>query len=421
MAGRTAKKRETMKQHLLTIIIIGCVTSLISLQAQSIDSLLQECLSENRMLAALETTVRAEAYLPQQVNRLPEPELGINAFILPVETRLGPQHLRLGVTQMLPWKGTLDARSTAAGFSERIAENQLERTSIDMAYRIKLDYFDLYRARRSVAIAKKQQEWLNNLRSLARSRLESSAGNLAALTQIDLKIRELDWKMGQFFREAEIQVQAINQWRNRPGNTPVLTPEVLGIAGLPIPGGEIPARHPELRDAELRQLQSDARVAVIQLERKPSFGVGLDYITVGARTDMDMPRNGRDILSPRVNIRIPLYAGVYDARIGEQQLRREALELSKSDAYNKLEQAAAQSLLQWQAAVEELDWIESHLEGLEQLIRLKISAWESGQGNFDDILNLYLEQENFSWRAMQAELRSHQAKAARERALGIVY
>jgi outer membrane protein TolC len=322
---------------------------------------------------------------------------------------------------MLPWKGTLDARSTAAGFSERIAENQLERTSIDMAYRIKLDYLDLYRARRSVAIAKKQQEWLNNLRSLARSRLESSAGNLAALTQIDLKIRELDWKMGQFFREAEIQVQAINQWRNRPGDTPVLTPEVLDPAELPIPGEEIPERHPELRDAELRQLQSDARVAVIQLERKPSFGVGLDYIVVGSRTDMDMPRNGRDILSPRVNIRIPLYAEVYNARIAEQQLRKEALELSKSDAYNKLEQAAAQSLLQWESAVEELDWIGSHLEGLNQLIRLKITAWESGQGSFDDILNLYLEQENFSWRALQAELRAHQAKAARERALGMVY
>ncbi len=419
MARGNAKKRKIMK-HI--VVILWCLTGVLhQLEAQSLDSLLQECLSDNRMLAALRTTAQAERYLPQQVNQLPDPELGINAFVLPVETRLGPQQLRLGVTQMIPWKGTLDARGNVAAFSARMAENQLDRTAIDMAYRLKLDYIDLRRARSSVAIAKKQIAWLDQLRALALTRLQSSAGNLAVLTQIDLKIRELEWKIGQFEREAAIQLQAINQLRNQPGDAPVETPDALEAVPLPAFFESAPATHPELRDPELRQLQSDARIALVGLERKPSFGVGLDYIVVGSRTDMDMPRNGRDIISPRVNIRIPLYTDVYDAKIAEQQLRKEALELNKADTQNKLGQLAAQSLLQWESALEETAWIASHLEGLQQLIRLKMSAWESGQASFEEILNLYLEQENFSWRNLQAQIRSHQAKAARERALGIVY
>ena len=408
-----------MKQ--IVIILLCFIGVLPQVAAQSLDSLLQECLSENRMLAALRTTAQAERYLPQQVNQLPDPELGINAFVLPVETRLGPQQLRLGVTQMVPWKGTLDARGNVAAFSASIAENQLDRTAIDMAYRLKLDYIDLHRVRSSVAIAKKQIAWLDQLRTLAMTKWQSSAGNLAALTQIDLKIRELEWRIGQFEREATIQLLAINQLRNQPGDAPVQTPDSMEPAPLTTFIPSSPATHPELRDPELRQLQSDARIALVELERKPSFGVGLDYIVVGSRTDMDMPRNGRDIISPRVNIRIPLYTDVYDAKITEQRLRKEALELNKSDVQNKLGQVAAQSLLQWESALEETAWIASHLEGLQQLIRLKMTAWESGQGSFEEILNLYLEQENFSWRNLQAQVRSHQAKAARERALGIVF
>lgn len=404
------------------VVFLLCFTMLIfQANGQSLESLLRDCLSENRMLAALRTTVQAEKFLPDQVNQLMDPELGINAFVLPVETRLGPQQLRLGVTQMIPWKGTLHARGNVAAFSARMAENQLDRTAIDMAYRLKLDYIDLLRARSSVVIAKKQIAWLDQLRALALTRLQSSAGNLAVLTQIDLKIRELEWKIGQFEREAAIQLQAINQLRNQPGDAPVETADSLEAVPLPSFFESAPATHPELRDSELRQLQSDARIALVKLERKPSFGVGLDYIVVGSRTDMDMPRNGRDIISPRVNIRIPLYTDVYDARIAEQKLRIDALELNKADTQNKLGQLAAQSLLQWESALEETAWIASHLEGLQQLIRLKMSAWESGQGSFEEILNLYLEQENFSWRNLQAQIRSHQAKAARERALGIVY
>ncbi|MEZ4932956.1 MAG: hypothetical protein R2788_12665 [Saprospiraceae bacterium] len=79
--------------------------------AQSIDELLQIAASENPGLKALEKEYLAALEKAPQVSQLPDPELGVGVFPLPVETRLGAQIVRVGATQMLPWPGTLDGRA----------------------------------------------------------------------------------------------------------------------------------------------------------------------------------------------------------------------------------------------------------------------------------------------------------------------
>ncbi|MCO6492673.1 MAG: hypothetical protein J5I98_29920, partial [Phaeodactylibacter sp.] len=85
----------------------------ISLQrssAQSLDGLLLAADSANLELKALYQDYLAALEKAPQVSQLPEPEAGLGVFPLPVETRLGPQWVRLSATQMFPWKGTLEAR-----------------------------------------------------------------------------------------------------------------------------------------------------------------------------------------------------------------------------------------------------------------------------------------------------------------------
>lgn len=401
--------------------IIGLCLICMGIQAQSLDSLIRECLAENRMLAAGQIFAEAAGQMPEQVNVLPDPEIGINAFVSPVETRLGPQQLRLGATQMLPWKGTIEARTKLALFPSLLAKNEVEKSKIDLVWQLKLSYLELYRVRKSWDIIRKQQGWLEQLRQLALIRMESSAGDLASVARIDLKINELKWRADQLQLEEQIQILTINQLCNRPADAPVATPDTLTIF---FPKGEFQkafGEHPELRDAELRQQQSEARIGLIQKERKPSFGIGLDYIVVGRRSDMNPAGNGRDIVSPRVNIKIPIYGATFDAKLAEQKLTGEALELRRSDHGNKLEQARSQSRLQWQSAVAECEWIETQLEGLEQLIRLKTAAFEAGKTPLDSLLELFLERENYQWRSLQARVRSAQAVAAWGRAAGIIY
>ncbi len=405
-----------MKKYFL--ILLCSLGTWRSLYAQSLDSLLEECLSQNRMLAAMDLNVQAAAQIPEQVNQLPDPELGINAFVSPVETRLGPQQLRLGLTQMLPWKGTLDAREELAAFPSLLAVNQQEQMKLDLAFRLKMLYLNLYRSRKAVAIAKNQLDRLQTLRSLALTRLKNSSGNLAGVTRIDLKIRELEWKTDQWQLEEQQYLSGLNQLLNRSGTTAIATPDTLLPASLPEVSTDKTFLHPDLQATQIQQRQQEAAIALVALERKPTIGVGMDYIFVGSRTDMDPVRNGRDIVSPRVNIKIPLYGSVFDAKIAERQLRREALAYTGEDVRNKLREATEQSLLQWKATLTEAVWLTSHQEGLDQLIRLKTTDWENDRGTLDELFNLYVERETYAWQLLSAVVRSHLAKAAWEKAEG---
>merc|ERR1711974_383443 len=54
-----------------------------------------------------------------QVNNLPDPTFSFGYFISPVETRVGPQRAKVGLTQMFPWFGTLKTAGKCSGTSSR--------------------------------------------------------------------------------------------------------------------------------------------------------------------------------------------------------------------------------------------------------------------------------------------------------------
>ena len=87
-------------------------------------------MENNLEVRALQLEYEAALQRAPQVSQLPDPEVGLGIFALPVETRLGPQWVRLGATQMFPWKGKLQARedvvlAMARADYERIKARQL--------------------------------------------------------------------------------------------------------------------------------------------------------------------------------------------------------------------------------------------------------------------------------------------------------
>ena len=60
----------------------------------------------NEYMAALEVA--------PQVSALPDPQFAFSYFIQPIETRVGPQKVKISVSQMFPWLGRLQANEDAA-------------------------------------------------------------------------------------------------------------------------------------------------------------------------------------------------------------------------------------------------------------------------------------------------------------------
>ncbi len=80
------------------------------LNAQSLDSLLQLVVENNTQLKSIELEYESVMEKENQVNQLPNPQLGVGVPALRPETRLGPQMMMVSASQIFPWFGTLKSK-----------------------------------------------------------------------------------------------------------------------------------------------------------------------------------------------------------------------------------------------------------------------------------------------------------------------
>ena len=116
----------------------------LKMSAQSLQELLGVAELNNYELRALEDEYLAALEKAPQVSQLPDPEASLGLFLLPPETRLGPQRIALGVSQMFPWKGTLEAREVVALSNAQAKYQRIAAAKLNLFYQVKLAYFQLY-------------------------------------------------------------------------------------------------------------------------------------------------------------------------------------------------------------------------------------------------------------------------------------
>ena len=88
------------------LIIIFILFFAYNAKGQSLNDYYTIAAENNPELKAKYKEFEAAMQKIPQVSSLPDPNLSMGYFISPVETRLGPQNVRLSLSQMFPWFGT---------------------------------------------------------------------------------------------------------------------------------------------------------------------------------------------------------------------------------------------------------------------------------------------------------------------------
>ena len=163
----------------------------LTLTAQSPEELFAIALSQNPTLKALELEYRAALEKAPQVGQLPNPEIGIGGFILPVETRLGAQRAKVSALQRFPWFGTLKAREDWIQTAAQANFEQIAMQQLDIFYHLKLAYLQLYEIIQSQAVLKQNMALLLSLKTLAETNVSTGKATLADILRVDLQIQLL--------------------------------------------------------------------------------------------------------------------------------------------------------------------------------------------------------------------------------------
>lgn len=388
-------------------------------KSQPLPELLETARNNNLELKALDQDYKAAMEKGPQLSQLPDPEIGVGGFIAPVETRLGAQRARLSASQMFPWFGTLSAKEEVAVANARALYERLGSTVLELAYQLKSAYYQLYEIRKSQSILERNIDLLKALRQLTLVKVETGKGSAADVLQVDLKIQELEQELLILTQQSGKPQLEINQLLSRPPNEVVEVQDSLGFAYLPYDKDtllqHIRQNHPMLRMFALQQEASRKVIALNELEGKPSFGLGMDYILVTPRTDAEPLNNGRDIFQLSAKVSIPLWREKYNAKEREENLKIAALENRKSDAESRFLAMIEKAFLDYETARLRQELYVRQTETTKAAIQILQTGYSNTGNNFDELLRLEMELVNYQLKTLKAIVQSQVARAAIER------
>lgn len=411
-----------MKIVITSLLIFSGFMGLSSgLLAQTPDELLNIAVASNPGLKVLKKSYQAALEKAPQLSQLPNPEIGFGVYLLPVETRLGPQRARVSVTQMFPWFGTLQAQEDWAATEARATFERIAALELELRDDIRQAYFSLYELSASQTIIQDRLEILESLKSVAEAKVSSGKASLADVLRLDLQLDELSQKLLVLENRQRIPRARINQILYRQTDTPILLPDSLPFAEIAIPRDSLIARiyasHPMVRMYELQQQAATAAIRVNELQGMPGFGIGADYLNTGTRSDAFPENNGRDAVQIRATISIPMYREKFNAREREERFRIEGIEAQKQQVLSGFEAQIEMAYAEFDEARLEVALTQRQIQTIQSAIAILEADYLGQSQSFDELLQLELSSLEYELQYLQAVVRSHQAKSSIERYL----
>ena len=276
----------------------------------------------NEYLAAMEQIPQAKA--------LPDPQLTFSLFAQPIETRVGPQRASLAVSQAFPWFGTLKAQGEAA---TQMAESRLkafEDRKLELFKEVKIAYTGLYFVHKSILLTEGNLKLLQSFKELVRVNFENGKTGFVNVLRVEMDEQELQNKLAYLNDSKQALLIQFENLLNTPLDEALTFPEILWEETLDEAKqtmyNNVISRNLQLQQLQRQMAAQNKKIEVAAHMGKPSFTLGMSYINIGQRSDVDIPDNGQDaFLFPQAGLRIPLYRKKYEALKNQQELLKESI------------------------------------------------------------------------------------------------
>ena len=112
----------------------------------------EESIVQNPLLQAGKNKYLANEFIAERNGVLPDPMLGYTQWIEPIETRVGAQQNIFSLSQKIPFPGKLGLKEDIGLAQANADKYDYSASKLNLIYNVKINYYDLYLADRSILI-----------------------------------------------------------------------------------------------------------------------------------------------------------------------------------------------------------------------------------------------------------------------------
>ncbi len=376
-------------KRLLILLLVIYTNQLIG---QDLDQYLVLAAENNPGLKAKFNDYLASLEQIPQSKALPNPEVMFGYFVQPVETRLGPQRLSIGIKQSFPWFGS--KKAIADVMAQRAEANLVgfENEKYLLYKKVRVTYDNIYFLQKSVHIMEDNLELLASFKELALVSFESGKTGFVNVLRVEMEEKEMQTRL-EFLRDQEYVSFVEFQNLLNDQIDPIVFPDSLELKDLPYSvdalNDSIIENNIRLKELDAYAEAEDLQIRAIELDSRPSFSIGASYINIGERTDVDVPDNGRDaFLFPQIGFSLPIFKKNYQAMKKQSIIKKEGILLRKEDFSNKLESEMETYVRSYNDASRRYQLYQNLKMIAERSLALIQTEFITGKTDFEEVLRM---------------------------------
>jgi outer membrane protein TolC len=294
----------------------------------TLEDLLAYALRSSPRLAAAHERHVAMLEMAPQARSLPDPQIRARYFVEEVQTRVGPQEYALGVSQTLPGFGKRGKRGELALARARVEEARVLETRLELVAEIRESWYELYYLERSLSSLRESRGLYAHWVEVLQTRYAAGESTYADLIRAQVELDLLDDRVARLADESRPLEARLNAALHREETAELPTPAEIGELAELLPGAELRRllleRAPQLV-ALAREREAEAlAVELAEIETRPDFTLGVDYIGTGEAVSPGLSGSGDDPLVVSLSFDLPVYSERDRAAKREAQARERA-------------------------------------------------------------------------------------------------
>ena len=340
--------------------------------------------SFNRWKAALE--------MVSQARTLPDPRFNYGYFIQEVETRVGPQEQRVGLSQMFPWFGKLKLRGEAALEGANAAQEQYEAAKLKLFDEVKQAYYELFYLGRSIDITEENVHLLEYFEEVARSKYEAGTALHADVIKAQVELDRLRDRLRTLNDVKSPTLARLNAALNRPSDAllpwPTNFPPAQISTNTPALVQRLVESNPELKGLDYLAAKDKANIALAKKEFYPDVTLGVDYVDTGPARMAGVADSGKDPVMAGFSINIPLWWGKYRAGVREAESRYTATQQERQNRANVLTTDLKLALFKYQDAERKIAlYRDALIPKADENVKVIQRSFEAGKSDFLSLID----------------------------------
>lgn len=338
--------------------------------------------ARNQKLRAARNQWQSAWHRSGAVSGMPDPSLMVKVAAEPVQTRDGPVNAMTGISQRIPWPGSLDAREKAALAHAGMKAANYREQKLSLRTELTRSATGLYYLRSSLEIVNENIELLNRLESAAETRYRNDLTPYQDVLKIQIQQDQLKEERDNLKDRIRSERTKLNGLLDRPAGSSIGAIQLPEVREVSVEEKtllkEVVDEQPGIARAGYAVLRAEQKLREAEIDPMPDPIVGAEYSFVGHTGKPGTVDAGSDAYQFSLGFTLPIWQEKYREAIRSEKTNLRSARRKFREAVNRARTEVSGSYASFQTALRERETLK------EQIIPRARQALSSSETSYRD-------------------------------------